>query len=92
MMCRFMLKQLLLLGFSAGFMLLISACAWIPPGDKPAEFQKTPSLEHTFSQKGHDELPATTKHWPHERWWREFVSPELDGLMAIALKENIGFK
>ena len=85
-------KQLLLLGFSAGFTLMISACAWIPSGDKPAQFMRTPTMKHTPSNTDHTVSPAATEHWPHERWWREFGSPELDSLMAIALKENIGLK
>jgi NodT family efflux transporter outer membrane factor (OMF) lipoprotein len=71
---------------------MISACAWIPPADKPAEFLKTPALEDTLSRAGHDESLASSEHWPHERWWREFGCSELNGLMAIALKENIGLK
>ena len=35
---------------------------------------------------------ASAEHWPHERWWREFGSSELNSLMATALKENIGLK
>ncbi|MDD2722847.1 MAG: efflux transporter outer membrane subunit [Methylovulum sp.] len=92
MMRQFTPKQWLLLGFSAGFILLIGGCAWIPPGDKPAEFMKTPAMEHSPPHTGHEESQATTEHWPHERWWREFGSPELNGLMAIALKDNIGLK
>ncbi|MDD5412500.1 MAG: histidine kinase, partial [Methylobacter sp.] len=73
-------------------MLLISSCAWIPPGDKPAEFLKTPSMKHALPLTERDETPAPPKHWPHERWWREFGSSELNGLMDTALKENIGLK
>lgn len=79
--------RLFLVGFYAAFMLLLmSSCAWIPPGDKPAEFLKTPPIEHTLSHTG----PA--EHWPPERWWREFGNSELNGLMEVALKENIGLK
>jgi len=92
MICHFMPKQLLVIGCSAGFMLLISACAWIPPADKPAGFLKTPALEDTLSRAGHDESLASSEHRPHERWWREFGCSELNGLMALALKENIGLK
>jgi len=87
------LYRLLLFGFYVGFMLvLMSGCAWIPTGDKPAEFQTPPSMEHTLSHKGHDESIAPAVHWPPERWWREFDSSELNGLMDVALKENIGLK
>lgn len=81
-----------LLGLSAGFVLLMAGCAWIPQGDKPAQFLKPPSLEHALSHAAHDEPLAPGAHWPHERWWRDFGSPELNGLMATALKENIGLK
>jgi len=92
MIRQFTPHQSLLLGFYTGFMLLISGCAWIPSGDKPAEFLKTPAMEHTLSDTGHGVPLAATEHWPHERWWREFGSSELNGLMVIALKDNIGLK
>jgi len=73
------------------FMPLISSCAWIPQGDKPAEFLKTPSMAHTLSHTGSGPmLPA--RHWPPERWWQEFGSAELNGLMDAALKDNISLK
>jgi hypothetical protein len=53
MIRQFTPHQALLLGFYSGFMLLISGCAWIPSGDKPAEFLKTPPMEHTLSDTGH---------------------------------------
>ncbi len=93
MIHKFAPKQSQLLGFYvAGFLFLISSCAWIPSGDKPAQFMPTPAMKHTLSDTGHDKSLAPAEHWPHERWWREFGSPELDSLMAIALKENIGLK
>lgn len=92
MIRQFTPNQLLLLVVYAGFVLWISGCAWIPSGDKPAEFLKTPPMEHTLSHTRHVESLAPSEHWPHERWWREFGSSELNGLMAIALKENIGLK
>ena len=81
-----------LFGFTIGFTLLLSSCAWIPSGDKPAEFLQPPSMEHTLSHTGHGESLAAASHWPPERWWREFGSPELNGLMDAALKENVGLK
>lgn len=93
MIHKFAPKQSQLLGFyAAGFLFLISSCAWIPSGDKSAQFMPTPAMKHTLSDTGHDKSLAPAEHWPHERWWREFGSPELDSLMAIALKENIGLK
>ncbi|MDO9046835.1 MAG: efflux transporter outer membrane subunit [Methylobacter sp.] len=73
-------------------LLLMSGCAWIPSGDKPAEFLEPPSMEHTLSHTGQNGSYAPARHWPSERWWREFGSSELNGLMDVALKENIGLK
>jgi NodT family efflux transporter outer membrane factor (OMF) lipoprotein len=73
------------------FMPLVSSCAWIPEGDKPAEFMKTPPMEHALSHAGR-EPAAPAGHWPPERWWREFGSTELNGLMDAALKDNISLK
>ncbi|MGR8999554.1 MAG: efflux transporter outer membrane subunit [Gammaproteobacteria bacterium] len=92
MIRQFKPKQWLLLGFYIGSVLITSSCAWIPAGDKPAEFMKTPSLAHTLSHTDQDETRAPIERWPHERWWLEFGSPELNGLMTIALKDNIGLK
>lgn len=93
MIRRITLYRLLLFSFYVLFMLLLmSGCAWIPSGDKPAEFLTPPSMEHSLSNKGHDESIAPAAHWPPERWWREFGNSELNGLMDVALKENIGLK
>jgi len=81
-----------LFGFTIGFTLLLSSCAWIPQGDKPAEFLQPPFMEQTLSHTGHGESLAPAAHWPPERWWREFGSPELNDLMDAALKNNIGLK
>ncbi|MDD5462737.1 MAG: efflux transporter outer membrane subunit [Methylococcales bacterium] len=92
MTVQFTTKHRLILWLYAGFTLMISACAWIPSGDKPAEFLKTPPLKPALSPPGHDKPLATARHWPHERWWQEFGSSELNGLMTIALKENVGLR
>ncbi|MDD5578617.1 MAG: efflux transporter outer membrane subunit [Methylobacter sp.] len=84
-------KQLLYPGF-LGFMLLMAGCAWIPKGDQPAEFLKTPSMAHALSHANLDKPGIPDDHWPPERWWREFGSAELNQLMDTALKENIGLK
>jgi len=85
---RFMPNQPFLIGCYAGLTLMISGCAWIPPGDKPAEFLNTPSMEHALSHAGRSELG----HWPHEHWWREFGNAELNNLMATALKDSPSLK
>jgi NodT family efflux transporter outer membrane factor (OMF) lipoprotein len=88
---QFTLHQLLLLGTHAVSLLLISSCAWIPQGDKPAEFLKTPAMEQALPHPER-EMVAPAVHWPPERWWREFGCTELNGLMDAALKDNIGLK
>jgi NodT family efflux transporter outer membrane factor (OMF) lipoprotein len=88
-----MLCRVLLFLFYVLFMLiLMSACAWIPPGDKPAEFMQTPSMDHALPDKGRSGALAEASHWPPERWWREFGNPELNGLIDAALKDNVGLK
>ncbi|HEY8157501.1 MAG TPA: efflux transporter outer membrane subunit [Methylobacter sp.] len=72
-------------------MLLISGCAWIPQGDKPAAFLKTPSMKYALSHPER-EPAAPAGHWPPERWWREFGCAELNNLMDNALQDNIGLK
>ncbi|MGZ5050501.1 MAG: efflux transporter outer membrane subunit [Methylobacter sp.] len=92
MIRRITLYRLLLFTLYLGFMLvLMSGCAWIPPGDKPAEFMPAPSMEHALSDTG-SAAPHDAGHWPPARWWREFGSPELNDLMDAALKDNIGLK
>jgi len=49
-------------------------------------------MEHTLSDTGHDPSLIAAGHWPPERWWREFGSSELNGLIDAALKNNIGLK
>jgi len=71
--------------------LSLSSCAWIPQGEKPAEFLKTPPLEQALSHTGSEPMVAA-RHWPPERWWQEFGSAELNGLMDAALKDNISLK
>jgi hypothetical protein len=49
-------------------------------------------MERTLSQAtGHE--PATpVKTWPQDEWWREYNSPDLDQMMDIALKDNLGLR
>lgn len=84
--------QALRFGVYTGFILLLFGCAWIPAGDKPAEFMKTPVVAHALPAMGREEAKAPAEHWPHERWWRDFGSSELNGLIATALKHNVGLK
>jgi NodT family efflux transporter outer membrane factor (OMF) lipoprotein len=75
-----------------GCLILISGCAWIPEGDKPAEFMTAPSMDHALSAAHAGKTFAASFHWPNEEWWQEFGSPELNGLMQLALKDNPGLK
>ncbi len=79
-------------GLACGLMLLTSGCAWIPPGGKRAEFRTPPALEHTLAEAGREEPLSPLRHWPNDRWWRQFGSPELNRLMEAALKDNPGLK
>ncbi|MDD2658700.1 MAG: efflux transporter outer membrane subunit [Methylococcales bacterium] len=92
MIRQFKPKQWFLSGFYIGALLMTSGCAWIPSGDKPAVFMKTPDMKHMLSYSDRNESIAVKGRWPHERWWRDFGSPELNRLMVIALKDNIGLK
>lgn len=83
MMYQFPLKYLLYLGVCIA---LFPGCAWIPAGNKPAGLLQTPAIAYPTSHTDHAE------QWPHERWWLEFGSQELNELMALALKDNIGLK
>lgn len=90
MIRRVTLYRVLLFLFYVLFMLvLMSGCAWIPPGDKPAELISASSMAHALPDTG---KPLAAAHWPPERWWREFGSTELNGLMDAALKGNIRLK
>ncbi|WP_020565069.1 efflux transporter outer membrane subunit [Methylosarcina fibrata] len=75
-----------------GCLFLISGCAWIPEGDKPAEFMTAPSMDHALSEFHEKQATASLERWPNERWWQEFGSSELNSLMANGLKDNPGLK
>ncbi|PKM10870.1 MAG: histidine kinase [Gammaproteobacteria bacterium HGW-Gammaproteobacteria-3] len=81
-----------LLFFCAEVMLMVTACAWIPEGDKPAEFIAPPTLTHALSDIPHNESASARQHWPKPGWWHEFGSDELNSLMTIALKNNPNLK
>lgn len=73
--------------------LLVSAvlsatgCAWIPKGDPPAAYLEPPELKETLA-----EVANRLQQWPEDRWWEQFKNPELNELMATALRDNPGLK
>ena len=67
--------------FSLCGLLLCAGCAWIPPGEEPAEFLEPDSMEETLSHATHHEPEDPIPQWPEDRWWQEFGSPELDSLI-----------
>ncbi|MGR9088287.1 MAG: efflux transporter outer membrane subunit [Gammaproteobacteria bacterium] len=72
--------------------LLLSGCAWIPEGDSPAEFMETPEMSDALSGFKAVKTVPSPKPWPNERWWQEFGSSELNGLIDTALKDDPGLK
>ncbi|WNM58453.1 efflux transporter outer membrane subunit [Candidatus Nitrospira allomarina] len=86
------LKWQWFLAFGLCSLLLCAGCAWIPPGEGPAEFLKSNSMDETLSHATHHEPEAPIPQWPEDRWWQEFGSPELDELIDTGLKNNPGLK
>ena len=78
-------RRALALLFSGG--LLASGCAWIPPGDPPAEYVEPPEMKETLA-----EVTNRLQQWPEDRWWEQFGNQELNGLIETALKDNPGLK
>ncbi|MDQ6734037.1 MAG: efflux transporter outer membrane subunit [Nitrospirota bacterium] len=73
-----------------GILLLFGSCAWLSGDKERAEFLEPPSMEHTFGEA--TSFGAARAQWPHDRWWEQFSSLELDALMDTALKANPGLK
>lgn len=86
------LRRHWLFAFGLCGLLLCAGCAWIPPGEEPAEFLEPHSMEETLSHASHHEPEDPIPQWPEDRWWQEFGSPELDSLIDAALKDNPGLK
>ncbi|MDR4494323.1 MAG: efflux transporter outer membrane subunit [Nitrospirales bacterium] len=86
------LKRHGLFAFGIGCLFLGVGCAWIPSGEKSAEFLEPPSMKEILSHAAHHESESPLPEWPEDRWWQEFGSPELTGLIDSALKDNPGLK
>lgn len=67
--------------------LLFGSCAWIPPGNPPAELLEPPEMQETLA-----EVASRLQQWPEDRWWTQFGNPELNELIETALKDNPGLK
>jgi NodT family efflux transporter outer membrane factor (OMF) lipoprotein len=76
----------------AGFVLLLSGCAWMPPGGEHAEFMEPPAMERTLSKASRQGAATAVNAWPDDQWWRQFRSADLDRIMDIALRDNPGLK
>lgn len=70
-----------------GCMLLLTGCAWIPPGNPPAEYLETPEMTETLA-----EITNRLQQWPEDRWWEQFGNPELNEVIETALRDNPGLK
>lgn len=73
-----------------GILLLFGRCAWLSGDKERAEFLEPPSMEHTVGEAA--SFGAARAQWPHDRWWEQFGSQELNELMETALKANPGLK
>jgi NodT family efflux transporter outer membrane factor (OMF) lipoprotein len=70
-----------------GVLLFFASCAWIPPGDPPAEYLEAPEMTETLA-----EVRSRLQQWPEDRWWEQFGNPELNELIETAFKDNPGLK
>ncbi|MBM3550199.1 MAG: efflux transporter outer membrane subunit [Alphaproteobacteria bacterium] len=54
--------------------------------DERAQFLGPPAMERSIARSGLRVADQTS--WPREEWWRAFRSPELDGVVDKALRDN----
>lgn len=92
MMRRSLPQKWLFFAPGAGFVLLLSGCAWMPPGGEHAEFMEPPPMERTLSEASRHGTATAVNAWPDDQWWRQFRSADLDRIMDIALRDNPGLK
>jgi NodT family efflux transporter outer membrane factor (OMF) lipoprotein len=87
MTVRSIISQRMRVLLATGCALLFGSCAWIPPGDPPAEFLEPPEMTETLN-----EVTSRLQQWPDDRWWEQFGNLELNQLMETALQDNPGLK
>ncbi len=58
--------------------------------DERAQFLGPPAMEGTIARSGLKVAGETA--WPRDEWWRAFRSPELDGVIDKALRDNQSLK
>jgi NodT family efflux transporter outer membrane factor (OMF) lipoprotein len=75
---------------AVGALLLSDGCAWLSGDKERAEFLDAPSMDETVGEAA--SFGAVRAQWPHDRWWEQFGSPELNTLMDTAFKANPGLK
>jgi len=67
---------------AAAALALLSGCLSVPPDAKEAPGPDFVKAQHAASIR----LPAAT--WPAEQWWLDYRDPQLDALVARALRDN----
>ncbi|HET8764322.1 MAG TPA: efflux transporter outer membrane subunit [Rhodanobacter sp.] len=60
--------------------LLVAGCAMAPPKVAPPQLQQEAPLAGLAAPAG--------SQWPAPDWWRAYADPQLDDLMAIALRQS----
>ena len=75
---------------AVGALLLAGGCAWLSGDTERAAFLDAPSMDETVGEAA--SFGAVRAQWPHDRWWEQFGSPELNALMDTALHANPGLK
>jgi outer membrane protein TolC len=75
---------------AVGALLLSGGCAWLSGDKERAEFLDAPSMDETVGEAA--SFGAVRAQWPHDRWWEQFGSLELNELMDTALAANPSLK
>jgi NodT family efflux transporter outer membrane factor (OMF) lipoprotein len=88
-----MMGRFLPIAASAGFLLFLGGCAFMPPEPERAEFLEPPAMNSALPRVASKQAAAAPETgWPQDEWWRQFRSPSLDRVMTIALQENPGLR
>lgn len=70
--------------------LLLTGCAWLPEPGKKADMIAAPSMQRVMAA-AHESLPVRGG-WVRPDWWRSFISPALNDLIAAALRDSPNLK